>query len=36
MTKVYIIKLKSKYEKNATYYIAFEDELNTKYAVTLK
>lgn len=32
----YLLVGKSKYEKNATYYIAFEDELNTKYAVTLK
>lgn len=32
----YLLISKSKYVKNGTYYLAFEDDLNTKYAVTIK
>ena len=32
----YLLVSKSKYVKNGTYYIAYEDDLNTKYAITIK
>lgn len=32
----YLIINKSKYVKEGTYYIAYEDDLNTKYAITIK